>query len=259
MTKQIPLTIIDNPIVLTANADALLSGSLIDHLHVTATEGYAPYDYTWTQTGGAAATISDDTSENPEVTLPASGDYTFKVTVTDSIGNSTDANVSVRAVDALHIDAGSDFLVNEDTNVSLHGLSTGSYGVASIKWTQTAGTPVTLTGDDTLTPTFTSPITADIYNEQLTFKLTVTDVKGNTLTDSVNIAVQPVLPSVSITAPTSVPAGTTSIATCNIGSEVNITKIVLWNREPADYVSDSNFTQSGTLLKDLTFTTKGDC
>ncbi|MEK6700576.1 MAG: hypothetical protein AABZ10_16210 [Nitrospirota bacterium] len=66
---------------------------------------------------------------------------------------------------------------------------TGSYdpdgATVSYAWTQTAGTPVVLGGAGTATPGFTAPNSA----ETLTFRLTVTDDKGISVSDEVTIVV----------------------------------------------------------------------
>ncbi|OQX04354.1 MAG: hypothetical protein BWK73_36500, partial [Thiothrix lacustris] len=86
--------------------------------------------------------------------------------------------------------AGADRTVNEKTLVTLDGSgSKDSDGtIASYAWKQTAGATVTLAGATTAKPTFTAPdIAADTT---LTFELTVTDNKGATAKDTVNIAVK---------------------------------------------------------------------
>jgi hypothetical protein len=83
--------------------------------------------------------------------------------------------------------AGPDITVKSKSIVTLNG--TGSYDpdgtIVSYAWTQTMGTPVILGGADTATPDFTAPNAA----ETLTFRLVVTDDKGISVSDEVNIVV----------------------------------------------------------------------
>jgi serine protease len=83
--------------------------------------------------------------------------------------------------------AGPDQVVLPSAAVTLDGTASQDLDgtVASYAWTQTAGTPVTLTGADTATPSFTAPAGSGT----LTFQLQVTDNEGTTGTDSVNVIV----------------------------------------------------------------------
>jgi len=65
------------------------------------------------------------------------------------------------------------------------GSSDPDYNLASYRWEKTAGAPVTLSEPDSLSPTFIAPGAG----EKLTFKLTVTDTLGASVTDSVIINV----------------------------------------------------------------------
>ena len=86
--------------------------------------------------------------------------------------------------------AGADQNVNEDTFVNLSGSGTDSDGtITTYAWTQTAGTTVILTGDDTTTPSFTAP-SVGLAGETLIFSLIVTDNDGTDSTaDTVDIIV----------------------------------------------------------------------
>ena len=83
--------------------------------------------------------------------------------------------------------------VNPGSLVTLVG--TGSYSpyggtIVSYSWVQTSGTPVSLTGANTTTPTFTAPTVAT----SLVFSLTVTDGTGavsNPATVSVTVTSAP--------------------------------------------------------------------
>src|SRR5213078_3315813 len=83
--------------------------------------------------------------------------------------------------------AGPDQVVLPSAAVALDGTASHDFDgtIVSYAWTQTAGTPVTLTGADTATPGFTAPAGSGT----LTFQLTVTDNDGKTGTDSVDVIV----------------------------------------------------------------------
>jgi hypothetical protein len=87
--------------------------------------------------------------------------------------------------------AGIDQTVNEKLKVILDGgASKGTDGgtIAKYAWKQTAGTTVTLSSATIAKPTFTAPTVA--ADTTLTFGLTVTDKKGATAQDTVNIVVK---------------------------------------------------------------------
>ena len=64
--------------------------------------------------------------------------------------DSTDSGLTAEAGDNQTVNAGAD--------VTLTGSATGGSGSYTYSWSQTGGTPnVTLTGDDTATPSFTAP------------------------------------------------------------------------------------------------------
>jgi hypothetical protein len=72
--------------------------------------------------------------------------------------------------------AGPSQTVSQGSLVTLVGAGSFSPGgtIVSYSWTQTSGTPVSLTGANTATPTFTAPTVAT----SLVFSLTVTDSNG---------------------------------------------------------------------------------
>jgi hypothetical protein len=84
--------------------------------------------------------------------------------------------------------AGADQAVPEGTMVSLDGSASSGTDL-SFTWEQLAGPPVTLSGPDTATPSFTAPLLLGGFGSQtLTFALTVENGAGSS-TDVVDITV----------------------------------------------------------------------
>lgn len=99
-----------------------------------------------------------------------------------------DAAAAVAVVANLpNADAGVDQRANPNAAVTLNGLGSNdpNGSITNFAWVQTAGEPVTLTGADTATPSFTAPGPA----QTLSFELTVTDNSNLVDTDSVNVIV----------------------------------------------------------------------
>jgi hypothetical protein len=148
-------------------------------------------NYTWTQTAGTSATLSDTTASQPNLTAPtiasSAESLTFQLTVTDDgdlqstdtcIVNVTQANMPPTA------DAGSDQTVNEKTIVNLDGSNSSDPDdvIASYVWEQIAGPGITLSDPTSVQPTFTSPNVGK-NGKSLSFQLTVTDSMGLQSTD----------------------------------------------------------------------------
>ena len=86
-------------------------------------------------------------------------------------------------------DAGSDQSVGAGVMVLLLGMASDPDGtIASHAWTQTGGTPVSLTGADAATAVFVAPEL--LAEEALTFRLTVTDDGGAQASDEVRVTVR---------------------------------------------------------------------
>ena len=87
--------------------------------------------------------------------------------------------------------AGADVAVDELSTVNLSGTASDpdAGDTLSYLWNQTAGPSVTLTGNDTLTPSFTAPdVPATATPVVLTFQLQVTDGTANS-NDSIDVTV----------------------------------------------------------------------
>ncbi|MGB2427314.1 MAG: choice-of-anchor B family protein [Alteromonas sp.] len=117
--------------------------------------------------------------------------FTINLSSSDTsiLSNATTLTVTIRDDEnnvAPIVDAGEDIQVNTRQSSSLTATASDPEGgEISIAWSQTAGTSVSLSGDDTLTPSFTAPDTAGT----LTFELQVTDDFGVQSTDTVTVVV----------------------------------------------------------------------
>ncbi len=158
--------------------------------------------YAWTQTAGAAVTLTGGTTAQPTFVAPdvtAAATFTFSLVVTDNkFAASSAATVSVVVNPAPNnapvASAGADQSTNSGVTVTLNGAaSTDADGsIAGYAWTQTAGPAATLIGGTTSLPTFPAPTVATAT--VLTFSLVVTDNRGATsVADTVDVTVNPPL------------------------------------------------------------------
>jgi len=136
-----------------------------------------PLTYFWTQIGGEAVVLHNQSSASPYFTTPMDpGLLTFSLMVTDSLGlpDSTPDIVEITVNNKPPIsNAGTDQSVNTLSLVHLSGSGVDMDGDLPLTyhWTQTGGTAVELSNLNVANPTFTAPSDPGI----LTFSLTVTD------------------------------------------------------------------------------------
>ena len=148
--------------------------------------------YAWTITanpGSLSVSLDDDTIPRPTFTAPdTAGTLTFSLVVTDEAGNASTADtvtITIRA-GLPTVDAGVDQVVGANATVTLSGLGSSSGGNFTYLWTQSGPSTLTLSGDTTVTASFTSPATTGTY----IFTLTVTNTGTSaTASDSVTIRV----------------------------------------------------------------------
>jgi len=144
------------------------------------TDNVGIVQYTWTILG------SEYNGETVDYTFEQPGGYTVNLEVTDEAGNyATDiANVTVLDITNPVADAGQNQTIDIGTTVTFNG--TGSYdnvGINSFEWRfDYNGTTETLFGPQ---PDFTFDETGDI-----TITLTVTDIGGNTDSDTLVVTVE---------------------------------------------------------------------
>ncbi len=155
--------------------------------------------YTWTQTSGQDVTLSGADSPSASFTAPTElgvdAVLGFSLTVSDGrLSASASVTVTVTAAnDAPSADAGADQSVDEGAAVTLSGSGTdpdpGDTESLSYAWTQTGGPTVSLSRANSASPSFTAPNALDT-DTVLTFRLTVTDPRGASGSDSVQVTVE---------------------------------------------------------------------
>jgi hypothetical protein len=153
--------------------------------------------YLWHQTGGGGVTLAGVGSIQPTFIAPNVGvngeTLIFQLTVSDRGGlQSVDrcmVNVSSSNIPPT-ADAGPDQTVTEGATVTVvgSGSSDPDDGIASYRWSQTGGSPVTLSDPLTVNPTFVTP-PVDLNGATLTFQLTAADNGGLKDSDSVSVKI----------------------------------------------------------------------
>ena len=155
--------------------------------------------YIWEQTGGPAVEILNPTDVQASFIAPNSTSegvsLTFRLTVQDLGGLIADDTCVVNVIwqnTPPIADAGQDRTVSENDTVTLDGSASmdPDDGIASIRWTQTRGTPVTLSDPAAKQPQFVAPEVGS-EGETLVFQLTVTDMGGLTSQDTCTVTVNP--------------------------------------------------------------------
>jgi hypothetical protein len=142
--------------------------------------------FNWTKISGGACVFSSTTVLRPKVSDLASGNYVFRLTITDNNGATDTDDITVTADYPPVVNAGADRAISSPTtSITLTGGATDADGlVASYKWTQVSGNTATLT--NTTSPTLSvSGLTSGIY----IFRLTAKDNLGAVQTDDVTVTV----------------------------------------------------------------------
>ena len=181
-----------DPQTVNVGANVTLDGS--------ASGGSANHTYAWALTTSvptsATVTLTGDNTAQPTFTAPArAATLTFTLTVTAGDATATDTVIiTVTDQNKPTAEAGNDRTVGPG-NVTLQGSGMDAEGAVTYRWAFTStppGVSVTLTGDDTATPSFSAPTRAVAFS----FTLTVTDEAGNETTDTVTITVDANRPTV---------------------------------------------------------------
>lgn len=158
-------------------------------LHGSAPQAEGSVVYSWQQTAGTAAVLTNDNTANLTVVAPdisTAEPLTFELTVTDDNGTASQNKSVTINPDTLFASAGKDRQVSGGQTVSLHGSGFGDGAQAIYQWQQISGTTVALTGENTSNPTFTTPTA--LSDEELVFELRFNDGLASA-TDRVVISV----------------------------------------------------------------------
>ncbi|QZD90975.1 autotransporter domain-containing protein [Qipengyuania aurantiaca] len=172
--------------------------------------------YTWTQVSGTNVTINSPNSATASFVAPArtaqDQRLVFQLEVQESLTRLANgkrdkqAALPVVGVSPSNIDTVEFIIPANDVPIADAGANQGPLdsGTAvqldgsgssdadgdplTYSWTQVSGTPVTLTGSNTATPSFTAPLVAG--TEDLVFRLVVNDGFADSPADTVRIAIR---------------------------------------------------------------------
>lgn len=158
---------------------------------VASTSSGSITSYEWVKVSGPAATINNASSITVSLSNLVAGIYTFRLTATNSLGQTNSDVVKVTVVSGNQnpvANAGTDRTITLPTN-SLSQTGSGSDPdgtIASYSWTKMSGPAATINGASTNALSLTN-LVAGTY----VFNLTVTDNFGATGSDQVTIVVNP--------------------------------------------------------------------
>jgi len=200
----------------------------------TATDNVSVASVSWSRAegGGATGSATGTTVWNANVPLVA-GTNTITVTATDTAGGtSTDVLTVTRdtTLPAITITAptGAPAFATNAAPLLLGGTSSDNTAVASVTWSNSATGG---TGSATGTAIWTATIA--LANGVNPVVVTATDTAGNVNTASISVTFDAVVPTVTITSPTSLPSFITSATTIAIGGtatdNVSVTSVTWAN------------------------------
>ncbi len=173
------------PVIAQVAKDTTICPGSAASIGKTAIGGRPPYTYSWSPSLG----LDNSTAEFPNASPPVSTLYT--VTVTDSTGCKSYAQVYVRLHEKQIISAGVDTAVCLGSSVQLLANGRGTF-----QWTPQTGLNNPLIANPIATPTQTT-----------NYRLVVTDSNGCTSEDSINVMVYPLPGVILSTIDTSICAG----------------------------------------------------
>lgn len=146
--------------------------------------------YKWRKITGPAVTIVNDAVPNPTLNSLTYGVYSFELLVTDNRGATAKDTVVLTVNNPPVANAGNNVTITLPTNtVTLSGVSSTDIdgSITAYNWSQAGGSVVSISSPSAV-QTLVTFITAGSYR----FELTVTDNRGRSSKDSVDVTVLPV-------------------------------------------------------------------
>jgi len=180
----------NNSLLVSAGPDKTIfpGGSVLLEGAVTGGSGAAPYSYEWNiepplypSPGQNSCDLEIPGLNNRCVAQPTASPEqttTYRLTVTDAVGNVDSDFVTLYVAEELAVDAGMDRYIALGQSVQLSGSISGGTSPFTIEWSPATG----LSATDILIPD-ASP------NETTTYTLTVTDALGVEATDTMTVEV----------------------------------------------------------------------
>lgn len=206
--------------------------------------------FLWAQVDGPSVTLSQvGTFDAPLVEEDTV--VTFQLTVLDDTAADT-ASVTVTILNSnlgVDVNAGDDRDVASGDEVTLIAFATDPNGDDfTLEWTQVDGPAVTLTGADTLTPSFTAP-TSEGEPIDLTLELTATE-REFTTSDQVRITVLPpnMAPTITLPPDQEVDAGATVRVEPTVADPDDDVLTVTWSQVSGPSVELERIPNDGILF-----------
>jgi gliding motility-associated-like protein len=220
------------------------------------TEAGSITSYAWTKVSGPAVTIANASTPTVSLTNLVQGVYVFRLTVTNSGGETAtdDVRVTVLQVNqAPTANAGSDAVITLPTNsLNLNGSGSDTDGtIASYAWVKVSGPTATIGGANTATL-----LLSNLLQGTYVFSLTVTDNLGATATDQVTVTVnpaavnQPPTANAGIDKTVNLPTNSTNLAGTGSDPDGTVTSY-LWEKTSGPTVTLTNANTATASLANL--------